>query len=120
METRAQDALGGYCRAQMQQMTREEAPVRRLGIRTVVFGLIFIGGSLLLSVLFSDMTNNPQFLGHLLVEGFLIAGWVALWYAAEIWLFEIWENRSERQYYERLGRIQLHFKPLSTTTDETK
>lgn len=104
-------ALARYCDAQLQQMTRVQAPVRRLGIRTILFGAIFIGGSLLLSVLFAGTVNVPQFLGTFLVEGFLIAGWVALWYATEIWLFDIWEKHGERRHYERLKQLTLEIHP---------
>ena len=116
-EAQVRTALAGYCNAQIQQLSRSQLPVRRLGIRSTVFGLIFVGGGLLLSFAFSGTLNIPPFLGYFLIEGFLIAGWVALWYATEVWLFEIREKRSERQAYERLQNISLQIKsPVTPTT----
>ena len=119
MAAECRSALSKYCSARIQQLTRDQAAIRRKGVRALQIGLVFWGGCLLLSIFFFAMENLPQFVSHFLGEGFLIVGWVALWYPTEILLFERWEFARERLYYERLQNVTLQIRPLKMQTDKT-
>jgi len=112
-------ALSGYCSARVRQLTRDQVAIRHQGIRALQIGLVFRGICLLLSILFFGMEDLFPFSSHFLGEGFLIVGWVALWYPAEMLLFERWEIARERKYYERLRNVTLQVRPLKLHTDET-
>lgn len=112
-------ALSGYCSARVRQLTRDQVAIRHQGIRALQIGLVFWGICLLLSILFFGMEDLFPFSSHFLGEGFLIVGWVALWYPAEMLLFERWEIARERKYYERLRNVTLQVRPLKLQTDET-
>jgi hypothetical protein len=112
-------ALAGYCSARIRQLARDQAAIFRKGVRALQIGLVFWGGCLLLSIFFFAMENLPPFISHFLGEGFLIAGWVALWYPTEILLFERWELARERRYYERLQNVTLQIRPHKMQADKT-
>lgn len=107
LQTQTRAALNRYADARVQRQKRELAALERKGIRALQIGLVFWGVCLLLSILFFGMEALPDFWSHFLGEGFLIAGWVGLWYPIEVLLFERWEMKRNGQYYERLKQLTL-------------
>ena len=110
LETQSRTALVEYCRARVQQQNRKIAALQRRGIRALQVGVVFWAICLLLSILFFGMEAWSQFFSHFLGEGFLIVGWVSLWYPTEVLLFERWEMTRERRYYERLQDLTLYLR----------
>jgi hypothetical protein len=51
----------------------------------------------------------PEVVARFLDEGFVIAGWVALWYPLDVLLYQRWPLRRERLWYARLRDMQLEF-----------
>ncbi len=43
-------------------------------------------------------------------EGFLIAGWVSLWYPIEVLLYEWWPYSRENRIYERIMNMDIVLK----------
>ncbi len=119
-EAECRAAVVKYCEARARQLGRELAALQRRGIRALQIGLVFWGICLLLSILFFGMERLPDFVSHFFGEGFLIAGWVALWIPTETLLFERWEVKRERKYYERLQHITLQVRPIQQKISEQK
>ena len=89
---------------------RSEAERRRLrqlfrvGRTSLLIGVTFLGASILLGD-FVASALHEQRVGALLREGLLIGGWVAMWRALEIFLYDWWPIRSEARLFDRLSAM---------------
>jgi hypothetical protein len=63
---------------------------RREGLRSLLYGLMFLGVCLALSGLFGSglLTFLPEFVNTIFAEGFIIVGWIALWHPVETLMFD--------------------------------
>jgi hypothetical protein len=84
--------------------------LRRQGITALHKGLIFWGVCLLLAMLFESAMLLPEWVRRFGGEGFLIAGWVSLWYPIEILLYEWWPVTQQIRIYESIMRMDIVFK----------
>lgn len=83
------------CRLQLRQLFR-------VGRISLIIGVLFLGGCLILSDLTEEMFRGWRF-ARLVQESLVIGGWVAMWRPLEIFLYEWWPIRSEARLNERLS-----------------
>jgi hypothetical protein len=83
--------------------------LRREGRATLVRGLMFLAACLIAM----RIVGEPRFLhesfAHFIYEGFVIAGWVALWHPLDVLLYQRWPLSRERRLYARLSEMELVF-----------
>ena len=108
IEGRCTTALRGYCAARIRQIDREKDHVNRQGRRELELGLLFLAVCLLGAGWVEVMDWLPNFLGHVLGEGLVIVGWIALWHPVDLLLFERWSLIRERRCYEAMRDAELH------------
>lgn len=96
---------------------RREAKARDLrfllrdGRRALAIGLVFLSACLLVrEILFSEGGPVP----HVVGEGLIIAGWVAMWRPMEILLYDWWPLRRMRQIYTKLSVIPVEARPAAS------
>ena len=90
-------------RAEMKQ--REFRLLLRRGRTSLVVGIVFLVGCLLVSELFAKFGHSP--LAGIARESLTIGGWVAMWRPLEIYLYDWWPVRAERIVLERLSRMRV-------------
>ncbi|MBW3012257.1 hypothetical protein KY311_03660 [Candidatus Woesearchaeota archaeon] len=78
------------------------------GRLATIVGLI----ALVISISLADIAlkNFSGFLQRILVEGFLIAGWVAMWFPVSVFLYDWWPLAWEKRTYRRLSKIAIDIK----------
>jgi hypothetical protein len=87
---------------------RTEIARRRLrqllsrGRMSLLIGLLFLAACLGVADLIQSLGAAPPLV--VLRESLIIGGWVAMWRPMEIFLYDWWPLRRERQVYERLSR----------------
>jgi hypothetical protein len=117
LEQSVTQAVQRYCRAKIEQITSDLSLLRGRGIRALQRGLVFLAVCLLLSTLFDGLESVPGLLRRLLSEGFLIAGWVSLWYPIELLLYEWGPYWREKQIYRRIEQMELEILPKQSTAE---
>jgi hypothetical protein len=87
---------------------------RRIGLRSLLNGLIFLGVAMVFSTLFASdaLSSIPQFLRTVLSEGFTVIGWVALWHPFEALVYDPIPLLRENAIYKRLPAILISVEPL--------
>jgi hypothetical protein len=107
LETRCRAAINDYCDARLAHLRNDHSSLWYEGRHTLLRGLIF----LVLCMLGSQLVGEPKFLhpviARFLDEGFVIAGWVALWYPLDALLYQHWPLTRERHMYESLRTMDL-------------
>ncbi len=79
------------------------------GRTALLIGVTFLAGCLLArSILFAS--NSAA--AHIVAEGLLIVGWVAMWGPLEIILYGWWPIYSRYQLFDRLARLEVVLRPL--------
>jgi hypothetical protein len=86
---------------------------RRIGLRSLLTGLLFLGVAMLLAALFASdaLSAVPRFLRTILSEGFIIIGWVALWHPFEALVYDPIPLHRENAIYQRLPAIEISVEP---------
>jgi hypothetical protein len=98
--------LGGAVRSYFHH--RAELTQRRLrqlfrrGRRSLAIGLTVLTGAILLGRWLEYLFRDQAF-GELIRQSLIIGGWVAMWRPMEIFLYDWWPIRRERQVFDRLG-----------------
>lgn len=83
------------------------------GRETLAVGLAFLAACLLVrQLLFAEGGT----ISHIIGEGLLIAGWVAMWRPMEIFLYEWWPLRRMRQIHEKLSAIAVEVRPAAASS----
>jgi hypothetical protein len=72
---------------------------------SLVIGLLFLGGCLVVSDLLAQ--NRQGTLFNLARESLTIAGWVAMWRPMEIFLYDWWPLLNTRRPYEKLSGLSV-------------
>ncbi len=90
-------------RASFKQL--ELGQLMRRGRLSLVVGTVFLVGCLLLGQLLSTYRLGEA--GSILREGLTIVGWVAMWRPLEIYLYDWWPLREQRQRLELLAHIRV-------------
>ena len=61
------------------------------------------------SRIFGEPRYLPAFLGRFIDEGFIIAGWVALWYPLDVLLYQHWPVNRDRRIYQAIETMEMEF-----------
>ena len=97
---------------------RADAERRRLhselrrGRRSLLIGLLFLVACLFARALLAA-ADSESTLAHILREGLLIVGWVAMWGPIEIFLYGWWPIAVRHRLFTRLARIDVEVQPLT-------
>ena len=109
LESRWRAALGSHCDARIAYIRNDRSSLWHEGRATLLRGLLF----LVLCMLGSRLVGEPVYLhpviARFLDEGFVIAGWVALWYPLDALLYQHWPLTRECRMFERLRTMELAF-----------
>lgn len=96
------DAVRQYFAMRAQASRQRLKRLFKLGRTSLLIGLLFLAvlfglGEIIESVL------AGQHIGEVLRESFAIGAWVAMWRPLEIFLYDWWPIRSDRELYDRLS-----------------
>ncbi|MBL0901054.1 MAG: hypothetical protein IBJ17_20475 [Reyranella sp.] len=75
---------------------------------SLVVGLTFLAICL---VVRNILLSSPSTLAHILSEGLLIVGWVAVWGPLDVFLYGWWPIRARWKLLDRLSRIDVEVRP---------
>lgn len=100
-------ALQRYCNNKIEQIANDITSLRGQGIRALRRGLLFLAVCLVISTLFDRIEYLPILVHKFLNEGFLIAGWVSLWYPIELLLYEWSPLRRQKKIYEMIKDMEI-------------
>lgn len=109
LESRCREALQCYCDTRIGQLTDQSVSLRREGYATLASGSVFLAACILGSTIVAEPVHLPDILGRFLNEGFVIAGWVALWYPLDALLYLRWPVHRDRRLYEALKTMEMSF-----------
>ena len=84
---------------------REFRRLLRRGHVSLLIGLLFLAACLLASGLAARIEHETA--AAIVREGFIIAGWVAMWRPIQIYLYDWWPVRDELRVLHRLARIRV-------------
>lgn len=109
VEARTRAALQNYCDVRIEQKQNDKASLRHEGFATLWRGVLFLA----LCLFASRLLGDPKYLHHVIArfldEGFIIAGWVALWYPLDVLLYEHWPLTREQRLYGQLRGMTMKF-----------
>lgn len=86
-EQHVKHALEGYAAMRISRIDREQAQIRRLGLKELMFGLVFLAACLVVSGIVAALGLGPYWLRNFIVEGLVIIGWIALWHPVDMLFF---------------------------------
>lgn len=109
LDSRCRAALQGFCSVRMAQLRDQNASLWREGWATLARGVLFLAACMIGSKIFGEPTYLPGFIGRFLDEGFIIAGWVALWYPLDVLLYQHWPVNRDLRIYEALEKMAMEF-----------
>lgn len=101
-------AIHHYFLYKAQATDRKLRLTLRQGRLSLMIGLAFLFACLSLISLIGNLGASP--LSKLIQEGLLIGGWVALWRPIEIFLYDWWPIRDERNIYAKLSLIEVELR----------
>ncbi len=101
----AQDAIRHYFEARAASKRLEFRQLLRRRRQTLLIGLSFLAGCLLLSSLVAKAGWSTS--GDIISESLTICGWVAMWRPLELYLYGWWPIRSDQRLLERLARMNV-------------
>jgi hypothetical protein len=100
------DALHAYFLDRAQATRRKLRQLFRVGRVSLLIGLAFLGGAIMLGELVAGLVGKGSY-GYIIKETFVIGGWVALWRPLEIFLYDWWPIRAEARLLDRLGVMEV-------------
>jgi hypothetical protein len=100
-----EEAVRHYFASRVELKQRELRLLLRRGRTSLVIGLLFLAGCMVLSEL--TKTVLPRGWNEFAELGLQIVGWVAMWRPLEIYLYDWWPIRSDRRLLERLARMKV-------------
>lgn len=101
--------LQRYCDKQIQHSRRKIKELGLEGRHALRMGTAFLVLCLGLSALTRKLLGADMLLVQVLVEGFVIAGWVGLWHPLELLLYAWWPHAQDVRLYEKLKSMQLDY-----------
>ena len=93
-------SIQNYFEYRQAMAARDLGYMFRLGRTSLVIGLGFLAGCVVLRQL-APMLEQP--FDHVVAEGLLIAGWVAMWRPIQTFLYDWWPLRATVRIYGRLA-----------------
>jgi len=105
-------AISSYFLAKAEASRLAFRRLMAIGRRSLLIGLAFLAACLWVAEWLESTQALPSALGFLR-EGLLIGGWVALWRPLEIFLYDWWPLRADRNLYLRLAdaRVEITHVP---------
>lgn len=100
------DALKALWRYQDERLGEQIVTIRRDGLRALAKGCVFLLICMAISAVASNSTILPDIVQSLVSEGFIIAGWVALWLPMELLLYEWWPVSRDRKLYRMIAEMK--------------
>ncbi len=100
------DALKALWRYQDERLGEQLVTIRRDGFRALAKGCIFLLICMAISAIAGNSTILPDLVQSLVSEGFIIAGWVALWLPMELLLYEWWPVSRDRKLYRMIAEMK--------------
>lgn len=95
-------AVHEFFRQRSMSANRRLSQLFRVGRTSLIIGAAFLAGAVTLAS-FVDRAFGDRAVGALIRETLVIGGWVAMWRPLEIFLYDWWPIRAERQLYDRLS-----------------
>ncbi len=104
-----EEAVRHFFRERAELKHHEFRQLMRRGRHSLVIGLAFLTGSLVLGGLLGGMldVHNWKTSAGIIKESCTIGGWVAMWRPLEIYLYNWWPLRDEWRLLERLARMKV-------------
>lgn len=100
-----EESLRHYFRVRSEAKQREFRQLMRRGRISLIVGLLFLTACFVLEELVANLGYGTA--AELIRESLTIGGWVAMWRPLEIYLYDWWPLRAERQLLERLARVRV-------------
>ncbi len=105
----AQNAVQRYFASRAEIKRREFRQLMRRGRLSLVVGLVFLVGCLLLGELVAGFGRGAA--TDIARTSLTIGGWVAMWRPLEIYLYDWWPLRDELRLLERLAHMPVRLVP---------
>jgi hypothetical protein len=96
------DAVREFFGQRSQSASRRLSQLFSVGRTSLVIGIAALTVAVILASLVERWLGDQAF-GALLRETLVIGGWVAMWRPLEIFLYDWWPIRAERELYNRLS-----------------
>jgi hypothetical protein len=109
LEARCRAALENFCSTRIAHIHNDRRSLWHEGRATLTRGLLFLAICMLGSRLVGEPVYLHPVIARFLDEGFVIAGWVALWWPLDVLLYQRWPLARERRMYESLQSMELAF-----------
>jgi hypothetical protein len=109
LEERARAALSRECRRRIAILDDDLDGVRRLGIRTLLWGLfavLFVNGSV-----GALGTTEPGSIEDALSTGLQTVAWVVLWVPINLLIYDLWYSGRDWRAYRKLRDLALRVVP---------
>lgn len=113
MADQFREAIQGFFSYRANEAKHQLRRCFRDGRIALFVGLCFLLTCLLLRELLIPHTQG--FVFRLLSEGFLIIGWVALWYPLDIFLYHWWPLLRRYRLLKKISRLSVELAPFSST-----
>lgn len=111
------DAVHNYFIYRAKLTALEFKRLMRLGRFSLLIGVIFLAGCLMLSALLDRSAGTQSgTVADYLRQSLTIGGWVAMWRPMEIYLYDWWPIWRHRRNYTRLSRMPIEV--VRTATKE--
>lgn len=81
----------------------------RRGRASLAIGLLFLFACISARELVGNLGQGT--FHHILEEGLLISGWVAMWRPIQIFLYDWWPVRNLRELYRKLATVRIEVRP---------
>jgi len=109
IEDRARSAMSRECRRRIAVLDDELAGVRRLGILSLVWGLLAV---IVLNGLVGAIGDaEPGTVEDAVSTGLQTAAWVALWFPINLLVYDRWLARRDQRAYRKLRDLPLRIVP---------
>lgn len=104
-------AVHNYFDYRMLVMAHQLRQTLLQGRRALGVGLLFLILCILLQQMIAALGKEGLF-WSILQEGFLISGWVAMWYPINLYLYEWWPIRHRQRLFRKLAQMPIAIRPL--------
>ncbi len=105
-----ESAVGEYFAGRASATRQQLRLLFRRGRTSLVIGLVFLAGSMVLGNIAEGLLHETRFTG-IARESLLIGGWVAMWRPLEVFLYDWWPIRAEARLFDRLSAMTVRVVP---------
>src|SRR6201982_2241015 len=106
------DAIHEFFRQRAQAYRRRLRDLLRVGRTSLLIGLVALASAIALGDFLAGLMKGSR-IGEIVREGFTIGGWVSMWRALEIFLYDWWPIRDEARLSDRLAAIPVNIPYLN-------